>query len=171
MYACPWNDDDGRHNAYMKKIRLDILEDADGIDQMTQAMLAWGYGFEKKLMQAKAGVNLEGDPAAQTFASEWKQLKYDFDSYMGEVSDSNRIELDALWKERGQFDQRLAELPQIKVPHYPKPPKPTAEAPDKPPEQPGQFVARGAHPVVQPPRSDGSIEPPDARGVVLPIRR
>ena len=58
MYACAYNDDNGMHNAYMKKIRLDILEDADGIDQMTQAMLEWGYGFEKKLMAAKAGVNL-----------------------------------------------------------------------------------------------------------------
>ncbi len=51
-------------------------------------------------MADKAGVNLEGDPAAQTFAHEWKQLKYYFDSYMGEVSDSNRIELDALWAEK-----------------------------------------------------------------------
>ncbi len=117
-------------------------------------------------MQAKAGINLEGDPAAQTFASEWKQLKYDFDSYMGEVSDSNRIELDALWNEKGQFETRLAELPAIKIPHYPAPPKPTSE----PPEQPGQFVVRGAHPEMAARRSDGSIDPPDHRGVVLPFR-
>ena len=47
------------------------------------------------------------DPAAQTFAREWNQLKYDFDDFMGEVSDSNRFELEALWEEHGQFDARL----------------------------------------------------------------
>ena len=83
-----------------------------------------------------------GDPAAQTFAREWNQLKYDFDDYMGEVSDSNRFELQALWDEHTQFEDRLRQLPQIVMPHYPKPPKaPDEEAPAKP----SDFVPRGAH--------------------------
>ena len=93
---------------------------------------------------------MEGDPAAQTFASEWKQLKHDFDSYMGEVSDSNRMELEALFDEKEQFDVRLAELPAIKVPHYPTPPKAPQEKPDEQLPEPHAFVVRGAH------RSDGS---------------
>ena len=48
VYACAWNDDSGLHNAYMKKVRLDILEDADKVDSLTQQLIAWGYGFEKK---------------------------------------------------------------------------------------------------------------------------
>ena len=145
VYACAWNDDSGLHNAYMKKVRLDILEDADKVDSLTQQLIAWGYGFEKKLAAAKAGVNMEGDPAAQTFASEWKQLKHDFDGYMGEVSDSNRLELQALFDEKEQFDQRLAQLPVIKVPHYPMPPKAPQEKPDEQLAQPHAFVVRGSH--------------------------
>ena len=145
MYTCAWNDDSGLHNAYMKKVRLDIMEDAGKVDALTKQMIAWGYSFEKKLLAAKAGVNMEGDPAAQTFANEWKQLKYDFDSYMGEVSDSNRLELEALYDEKEQFDQRLAGLPQIKVVHYPTPPKAPPVKPDEQQSQPHAFVVRGSH--------------------------
>ena len=150
VYACAWNDDAGLHNAYMKKIRLDITEDAGRVDKLTRQLITWGYGFERRLAAAKAGVNMEGDPAAQTFASEWKQLKHDFDSYMGEVSDSNRMELEALFDEKEQFDVRLAELPVIKVPHYPTPPKAPEVKPDEQQPEPHAFVVRGAH------RSDGS---------------
>ena len=101
---------------------------------------------------AKAGIS-QGDPAAQTFWQEWKQLKHDFDSYMGEVSDSNRAELQALMDEKEQFDTRLAQLPAIKIPHYPKPKVPEEKAVQPQPAQPSEFVARGAH------RPDGSIEP------------
>ena len=65
VYACAWNDDAGLHNAYMKKIRLDITEDAGRVDRLTQQLITWGYGFERRLAAAKAGVNMEGDPAAQ----------------------------------------------------------------------------------------------------------
>ena len=140
--TCAWNDDSGLHNAYMKKLRLDIMEDADDVERRTHAMLVWGNGFEQRLMKAKAGINLEADPAAQTFAQEWKQLKYDFDSYMGEVSQSNRLELESLWAEKDQFETRLRELPQIKIPHYPKPPPPLEE---KQEPKPAEFVVRGAH--------------------------
>ena len=75
------------------------------------------------------------------------------------------MELAALWSGKEQLETRLAELPQIKIPHYPEPPKPTPE-PDKPA---GEFVVRGAHPELAR-RSDGSVEP-DERGVAHPIRR
>ena len=144
VYACPYNDDSGMHNAYITKNRIEMREDAGKGEQLTQRMLAWGYQFEKKLAAAKAGIS-QGDPVAQTFWQEWKQLKQDFDSYMGEVSDSNRAELQALVNEKEQFDQRLAQLPAIKIPHYPKPKIPEEKAPDQPPQpaQPSGFVARG----------------------------
>ena len=99
---------------------------------------------------------MNGDPAAQTFAREWNQLKHDFDDYMGDVSDSNRFELEALWAEHGQFDARLQQLPQIVVPHYPKPPKAPEEKPDEQKPEPSAYVVRGAH---QSAGSDGSIHP------------
>ena len=141
---CPHNDDGGAlvSNSYMMKMRLDIMEDAGKVEELATMLHQWGYGFERRLQQAKGGVNMEGDPAAQTFAREWNQLKYDFDDFMGDVSDSNRFELEALWQEHGQFDVRLQQLPQIVVPHYPKPPK----APDeKAPVKPSDFVPRGAY--------------------------
>ena len=153
---CPHNDDGGAlvSNSYMMKMRLDIMEDAGKVEELATMLHQWGYGFERRLQQAKGGVNMNGDPAAQTFAREWNQLKYDFDDYMGEVSDSNRFELQALWDEHTQFEDRLRQLPQIVMPHYPKPKKvPEEKAPDQPPQpaQPSEFVARGPH------RSDGSI--------------
>ena len=154
VYACAWNDDSGLHNAYMKKVRLDIMEDAGKVDSLTQQLITWGYGFEKRLAAAKAGVDLDGDPAAQTFAREWRQLEHDFDQYMGEVSSSNRLELQALYDEKEQFDLRLAELPAIKVPHYPTPPKAPPEKPDQQQPEPHAFVVRGPHR-----GSDGSEHP------------
>ena len=154
VYACAWNDDSGLHNAYMKKVRLDIMEDAGKVDSLTQQLITWGYGFEKRLAAAKAGVDLDGDPAAQTFAREWRQLEHDFDQYMGEVSSSNRLELQALYDEKEQFDLRLAELPAIKVPHYPTPPKAPPEKPDQQQPEPHAFVVRGPHK-----GSDGSEHP------------
>ena len=146
MVYCPYNDDSGMHNAYMTKNRIEMREDAGKVEELSQQMFAWGYHFEKKLAAAKAGIS-QGDPAAMTFWMEWHQLKQDFDSYMGEVSDSNRAELQALVNEKEQFDQRLAQLPAIKMPHYPKPKRVPQEAPDQPPQpaQPSEFVARGAH--------------------------
>ena len=152
VYACPYNDDSGMHNAYMTKNCIEMREDAGKVEELSQQMFAWGYQFEKKLAAAKAGIS-QGDPAAMTFWMEWHQLKQDFDSYMGEVSDSNRAELQALVNEKEQFDQRLAQLPAIKMPHYPKPKKvPEEKAPDQPPQpaQPSEFVARGAHSVAPP---------------------
>ena len=143
VYACPYNDDSGMSNAYMTKNRIEMREDAGKVEELSQQMYAWGYHFEKKLAMAKAGIS-QGDPAAMTFWMEWHQLKQDFDSYMGEVSDSNRAELQALVNEKEQFDQRLAQLPAIKMPHYPKPKKvPQEEVPQ--PAQPSEFVARGPH--------------------------
>ena len=154
VYACAWNDDSGLHNAHMKKVRLDIMEDAGKVDSLTQQLITWGYGFEKRLAAAKAGVDMNGDPAAQTFAREWRQLEHDFDQYMGEVSNSNRLELQALYDEKEQFDLRLAELPAIKVPHYPTPPKAPPEKPDQQQPEPHAFVVRGPHR-----GSDGSEHP------------
>ena len=158
---CPHNDDGGGtlvSNSYMTKLRLDIKEDAGEVDRLASMLHRWGYGFERRLQQAKGGVNMNGDPAAQTFAREWNQLKYDFDDYMGDVSDSNRFELQALWDEHEQFESRLRQLPQIVVAHYPKPPKAPEEKPDTQQPQPSAFVVRGPHdkPDVG---SDGSIHP------------
>ena len=97
---------------------------------------------------------MNGDPAAQTFAREWRQLEHDFDQYMGEVSSSNRLELQALYDEKEQFDLRLAKLPAIKVPHYPTPPKAPPEKPDQQQPEPHAFVVRGPHR-----GSDGSEHP------------
>ena len=47
---------------------------------------------------------------------------------MGEVSDSRRMELQALVDEKELFDQRIAGLPAIKIPHYPKPKVPEEKA-------------------------------------------
>ena len=142
---CPHNDDGGGtlvSNSYMTKLRLDIKEDAGVVEELASRLHQWGYGFERRLQQAKGGINMNGDPAAQTFAREWNQLKWDFDAYMGDVSSSNRLELEALWREKDQFETRLRELPRIVQPHYPKPPK----APDeKAPVKPSDFVPRGAY--------------------------
>jgi len=142
-HPCAYNNDEGGlSEAYMKKIRLDIQEDAGRVETLSNALLEWGYVFERRLRQAKGGVNMQQDPAAQTFAREWNQLKWDFDSYMGDVSSSNRLELEALWREKDQFETRLKDLPRIVQPHYPKPPK----APDeKAPVKPSDFVPRGAY--------------------------
>ena len=158
---CPHNDDGGGtlvSNSYMTKLRLDIKEDAGMVEELASRLHQWGYGFERRLQQAKGGINMNGDPAAQTFAREWNQLKYDFDDYMGDVSDSNRFELQALWDEHQQFESRLQQLPQIVVAHYPKPPKAPEEKPDTQQPQPSAFVVRGPHdkPDVG---SDGSIHP------------
>ena len=107
---CPHNDDGGGtlvSNSYMTKLRLDIKEDAGVVEELASRLHQWGYGFERRLQQAKGGINMNGDPAAQTFAREWNQLKFDFDDYMGDVSDSNRFELQALWDEHPQFESRL----------------------------------------------------------------
>ena len=157
---CPHNDDGGGlvSNSYMMKMRLDIMEDAGKVEELETMLHQWGYGFERRLQQAKGGVNMEGDPAAQTFAREWNQLKYDFDDFMGDVSDSNRFELEALWQEHGQFDVRLQRLPQIVVPHYPKPPKALEDKPDEQKPEPSAYVVRGAHDKPDA-ASDGSIHP------------
>ena len=55
VYACAWNDDSGLHNAYMKKVRLDILEDAGKVDSLTQQLIAWGYAFEKNCPPPRLG--------------------------------------------------------------------------------------------------------------------
>ena len=174
VYGCPYNDDGGGgviSNAYMTKQRLEVRADAGLNAELTAKLVAWGHAFERRLMQAKGAVNLEADPAAQTFAAEWKQLKYDFDDYMGEVSDSNRFELQALWDEHTQFEDRLRQLPQIVMPHYPKPPKAPDEKPDEQKKEPSAFVVRGAHDEAA---SDGSHHPPSSDGrtrryPILPI--
>ena len=171
---CPHNDDGGAlvSNSYMMKMRLDIKEDAGKVEELATMLHQWGYGFERRLQQAKGGVNMNGDPAAQTFAREWNQLKYDFDDFMGDVSDSNRFELQALWDEHEQFESRLRQLPQIVMPRYPKPPKAPEEKPDEQKREPSAFVVRGAHDA--PPGSDGSHHPASSDGrtrryPILPI--
>ena len=172
--GCPHNDDGGGtlvSNSYMTKLRLDIKEDAGVVEELASRLHQWGYGFERRLQQAKGGVNMNGDPAAQTFAREWNQLKWDFDSYMGDVSSSNRLELEALWREKDQFETRLKDLPRIVQPHYPKPPKAPEEKPDEQKKEPSAFVVRGAH---DEPASDGSHHPPSSDGrtrryPILPI--
>ena len=160
-HPCAYNNDEGGlSEAYMKKIRLDIQEDAGRVETLSNALLEWGYVFERRLRQAKGGVNMQQDPAAQTFAREWNQLKWDFDSYMGDVSSSNRLELEALWREKDQFETRLKDLPRIVQPHYPKPPK----APDeKAPAKPSDFVPRGAY------EGGGSSKDPGSSSGATPV--
>ena len=66
---------------------------------------------------------------------------------------------------------RLQRLPQIVVPHYPKPPKAPEEKPDEQKKEPSAFVVRGAH---DEPGSDGSHHPASSAGrtrryPILPI--
>ena len=37
VYACPYNDDSGMHNAYITKNRIEMREDAGRVEELTVA--------------------------------------------------------------------------------------------------------------------------------------
>ena len=55
---CPHNDDEGGtlvSNSYMMKMRIDIKEDASVVEELAARLHQWGYGFERRIQQAKGG--------------------------------------------------------------------------------------------------------------------
>ena len=131
-------DDDGMKNQYLTKLRVKIREDSDIMRELTEMLQDFALSYNAEL-QSVGNVD-KFNPRAQEFLEAWGALRQDFDVWVGQISFSDALELQAMWNNREIWPRRLARLPIIAPPREDEEQEPT---PEMPPVAPGMPAMPG----------------------------
>ena len=109
-------------DSYLTRMRQGLIGHATMGVEASNELHAFAYSFQKKLENAKRGVNM-ASPEAMSFRKAWETLKAEFSAFTDLMVLSNPEELREMAGRTGEFLRKLARLPAVGKPRKAPPPQ------------------------------------------------
>ena len=144
-------DDEGLQNQYLTKLRVMMREDSDAMRKYSEMLLDFARDYHSRLNEAIQNVD-QYSPEAAKFLEAYASLKQDFEVWVGQISFSDILELQAMYNNREIWPQRLSSLPPIPPPRKMQE---QAATPQLPPLPKGKGKGMMVPPLADPPKGKG----------------